>query len=222
MTTEEQAQLDQFFAEHGKDVRSKDREGKALLHKAAQLGKLEVVKFLVSKGADIDAKSEHGLTPLFYAKANQHLAIAEYLKSVGGSFKESITIGKNGQVNNVEGNTVPEVVGGAMIGGGVGWAISAVVASKALVAATPAALLVAAGIGVFSVAKVVSTKRRLKREMQEKDRLLKELIAKQQAVNVAIKQDRDLTEEKANDLNSKNIALQQAIQDLKAELGQTP
>ena len=48
-TTVEQAEIDRFVRANGTDVRAKDREGKTLLHKAAERGSVAIVKFLVSR-----------------------------------------------------------------------------------------------------------------------------------------------------------------------------
>jgi ankyrin repeat protein len=44
---------------------------------------LEVVKYLKSVGADINATSKSGITPLHLASCQGHLEVVKYLKSVG-------------------------------------------------------------------------------------------------------------------------------------------
>ena len=66
-TAAEQAEIDRFCAERGTDVRKKqDQQGNTLLHIAAMadVGLVGVVKFLISKGADVNAKSNDLFTPL--------------------------------------------------------------------------------------------------------------------------------------------------------------
>ena len=46
---------------------------------AAYKGNLEVVRFLLSKGADCTIKSGRGSSPLASAKANGHTAVVELL-----------------------------------------------------------------------------------------------------------------------------------------------
>ncbi|MCL2743892.1 MAG: protein kinase, partial [Planctomycetaceae bacterium] len=72
-TPEEQAEIDHFIAQYGGDAKAADAEGETLLHKAAKSGKIAVVKFLVSQGADIHAKNNWGDFPLLYAARNGHL-----------------------------------------------------------------------------------------------------------------------------------------------------
>jgi len=66
-TTEEQAEIDKFIAEHGSDVKAVDEKGRTLLYKAVGAsGSEAVVKYLVSQGADVHIKGKHTL--LFYTR----------------------------------------------------------------------------------------------------------------------------------------------------------
>jgi ankyrin repeat protein len=51
----------------GGDVNAKNREGRTALHAAAFLGDREMIRFLVEKGADLEAKDLYGQTPLSIA-----------------------------------------------------------------------------------------------------------------------------------------------------------
>ena len=53
------------------------------LHIASYNGYLSIVEYLISKGADINAKDDDGNTPLHTASSNGHLPIVEYLISKG-------------------------------------------------------------------------------------------------------------------------------------------
>jgi ankyrin repeat protein len=53
------------------------------LIRAADNGQLEIVKFLVERGVDVDATTVDGVTPLMYASQNGYTEIMEYLISKG-------------------------------------------------------------------------------------------------------------------------------------------
>jgi ankyrin repeat protein len=53
------------------------------LIRAADRGQLKIVKFLVERGVDVDARSVEGVTPLMYASQNGYLEIMEYLIRMG-------------------------------------------------------------------------------------------------------------------------------------------
>jgi len=74
----EQAEIDLFFEKFGRDIHKADEYGWTLLHKAAELGKVEVVEFLISQGADISAEANSGRTPLDVAKDHGNTAVVEY------------------------------------------------------------------------------------------------------------------------------------------------
>ena len=67
------------FIEYGTDVNEKSNEMSPLMV-AARYNKTEIIKFLLSKGADLNTKYENGFTALKYAElSNAHEAI-ELLK----------------------------------------------------------------------------------------------------------------------------------------------
>ena len=47
--------------------------------KASKEGDIDLIEFLIENGADIDAKTAHGFTPLLYASKNGHHSIIELL-----------------------------------------------------------------------------------------------------------------------------------------------
>lgn len=57
--------------------------GDTPLHSAAQLGRTEIVKLLIAKGADVDATNRWGQTPLHYASLFYHKEIVEKLLEEG-------------------------------------------------------------------------------------------------------------------------------------------
>lgn len=93
---------------------------------------------------------------------------------------------------------------GAVVGGGM--------VAGVFVLAAPAVALAAGGVGIASAIK----RKQLK---QEKERLLKVAVEKHHAIVEALKNEVDVTNERADYLNSLNILLQQAIKDLRADLG---
>lgn len=76
----------------GKNVNSKDIAGQTALMYASELGRLEVVKYLVEKGADINAKSgRHGRgTALIYASGLNRITVMDYLLEHGADI-DSVT-----------------------------------------------------------------------------------------------------------------------------------
>lgn len=108
------------------------------------------------------------------------------------------------------------IMSGLAVAGGaasvaVGGAVSASVAGL-FVLALPVAGLAAGGVGI-------ATHFKSKQLKQEKERLYKEAVKKHQSIIQALKDEVSATEERANYLMSINILLQQAINDLKKDLG---
>ena len=91
------------------------------------------------------------------------------------------------------------VVGGGMVAG-------------VFVLAAPVALLAAGGVGVESHLKA-------KQLQQEKERLYKEALKKHEAIIRALKEESESDKERLDYLQSLNILLQRAVNDLKSDLG---
>jgi hypothetical protein len=94
--------------------------------------------------------------------------------------------------------TAGSIVAGGMVAG-------------VFVLAAPIAILAAVGVGTAAAIK-------RKQLRQEKERLLKDAVAKHHAITAALKNEVDATKERADYLNSLNILLQQAIKDLQSDL----
>jgi ankyrin repeat protein len=65
------------------NVNAVDRDGHTPLIKAAKAGDVELVKDLLNRGAQLDAKSVKGKTALHYASANGHVEVVKQLISNG-------------------------------------------------------------------------------------------------------------------------------------------
>lgn len=93
---------------------------------------------------------------------------------------------------------------GSLVGGGM--------VAGVFVLAAPVAVLAAGGVGLASHLKN-------KQLHQEKERLYKEALAKHQAIIKALKDEAEADKERLDYLQSLNILLSRAIDDLKADLG---
>ena len=60
-----------------------DHSGETPLHTASRNGHLSVVKYLISRGADVNKADNSGYTPLHTASMDGHLPVVEYLMSHG-------------------------------------------------------------------------------------------------------------------------------------------
>lgn len=74
------------------------------LIRAADRGQLEIVKFLIERGVDVDASTVDGVTPLMYAAQNGYTEIMEYL------------ISKGADVNATPDNKVTALIGAVRTG----------------------------------------------------------------------------------------------------------
>ena len=62
-----------------------DDEGNTLLHWAAAGGHLEIVRFLLENGADVEARSRDGFTPLHSVAQEDHADVLELLIQKGSN-----------------------------------------------------------------------------------------------------------------------------------------
>lgn len=93
---------------------------------------------------------------------------------------------------------------GAVVGGGM--------VAGVFVLAAPVTVLAAGGVGIASHLKT-------KQLRQEKERLYKEALKKHEAIIQALKKEADADKERLDYLQSLNILLQRAVEDLKSDLG---
>lgn len=76
-------------------LEAKDSKGNTPLIQAAQNGRLEAVKFLLEKGADVDGKDNEGTTPLMVAAMNDHVDVMKLLMKKGASIAATTNAGFN-------------------------------------------------------------------------------------------------------------------------------
>nr|XP_013803389.1 PREDICTED: myotrophin isoform X1 [Apteryx mantelli mantelli] len=67
----------------GEDVNRTLEGGRKPLHYAADCGQLEILEFLLLKGADINAPDKHNITPLLSAVYEGHVSCVKLLLSKG-------------------------------------------------------------------------------------------------------------------------------------------
>ena len=90
-TAAERQEIDRFCTKYDiKDVKREYKGGGTILHLAAGDGNVAVAKFLIAEGAEVDAKTDAGQTPLDVAIEKNYTAVVEYLASVGGKPGTSI------------------------------------------------------------------------------------------------------------------------------------
>jgi len=83
LSTAEQAELENLYHRIGsRDISARDRFGGTLLHYAATQSSPAVVRYLIAKGASLDARNFVDQTPLHSAVAsNQNLEVTQFLLS---------------------------------------------------------------------------------------------------------------------------------------------
>ena len=83
-----------YFIENGADVNAKDKDDEGFrdnwtpLHYAARFNSnVEVLKYLISQGANINVKISGGWTPLNHAAFNSNVEVLKYFHSLGCDVK---------------------------------------------------------------------------------------------------------------------------------------
>ncbi len=87
---ERSAEVVKQLVAYGADVRAKNpRNGQTALHQAAQRGRVQTAKALITAGADVNAADNGGKTPLSLSKRNDHVEIVELLREHGAEETDS-------------------------------------------------------------------------------------------------------------------------------------
>merc|ERR1712050_336326 len=77
-------QVKEFVEVKGADVNG-TIDGRLPLHYASDYGQLDIVKYLCSKGAKLDAPDKHGISPLLAAVWEGHTACVQFPLEQGAS-----------------------------------------------------------------------------------------------------------------------------------------
>ena len=75
------------------DIHQKGRDGRTLLIHTALYNRLDIMKWLLKHGADIEAQCDMGLTALHCAVISNNYVIAEYLLKSGANINARDNIG---------------------------------------------------------------------------------------------------------------------------------
>ena len=155
-------------------------------------------------------------------KKDMNFQSVESMQSVVNVVNEAAAA-LNDKRRTIRESAIPEVLAGALGAGigGVGSSLATAgtivgggMAAGVFVLAAPVAILAATSVGVASHLKNKQLRR-------EKERLYKEALEKHDAIIKAMKADADADKERLDYLQKLNILLQQAIKDLRQDLGFT-
>jgi ankyrin repeat protein len=86
--------IKEIISENPGRINEKDKDGNSFLHLAVRAGNADIVKFLVSKGANVNIKDIYGQTPLQIAALSDNAEIVLQLVSNGAEVNIKNSIGK--------------------------------------------------------------------------------------------------------------------------------
>ena len=75
------------------DFNIKKPDGSTQLHNAAIRGNLQLVKYMVLNGANVDITNNKNYTPLSFSSMKGHLEIVKFLVSQGANIEHKTSIG---------------------------------------------------------------------------------------------------------------------------------
>lgn len=81
--TGDMTKLKEILAKSPERINEKDSLGQTPLHLAMDAGKTEAIKFLVNKGADMNARDNDKRTPLYYIEMRPNEELEEFLREKG-------------------------------------------------------------------------------------------------------------------------------------------
>ena len=83
-----------IISENPGRINAKDKDGNSFLHLAVRAGNADIVKFLVSKGADVNIKDNYDQTPLQIAAHSDNAEVVIQLVSSGAEINIKNSLGK--------------------------------------------------------------------------------------------------------------------------------
>jgi ankyrin repeat protein len=83
-----------IISENPGRINEKDKDGNSFLHLAVRAGNADIVKFLVSKGADVNIKDNYDQTPLQIAAHSDNAEVVIQLVSSGAEINIKNSLGK--------------------------------------------------------------------------------------------------------------------------------
>jgi ankyrin repeat protein len=86
--------LKKIISENPDRINQIDKDGNSFLHRAVHTGNVDMVKFLVSRGADVNVKDNYGQTPVQIAAQLDDAEIIIHLVSNGAEINIKNSIGK--------------------------------------------------------------------------------------------------------------------------------
>jgi ankyrin repeat protein/L-ascorbate metabolism protein UlaG (beta-lactamase superfamily) len=88
------AKVQEMVGKNPELVKAKDEEGETPLHEAAAAGHIAIVEYLLTKGADIDARNNDNQNPLLHAAYYGKTPVVKLLLDKGADFKERDRYGR--------------------------------------------------------------------------------------------------------------------------------
>jgi ankyrin repeat protein len=86
--------IKKIISENPDRINQIDKDGNSFLHRAVHTGNVDMVKFLVSRGADVNVKDNYGQTPVQIAAQLDDVQIIIHLVSHGAEINIKNSIGK--------------------------------------------------------------------------------------------------------------------------------